>query len=173
MGMKLENSPMKTKKGSLIFWGVAALLLLFCLPFYSFTIAAVDGVSMEPSFHDGDKVIVDKLPYIKGDIHRGDIVAIYISPKENLIKRIVGIPGDTVELRDGVLYVNNSKVEESYIRKYSTDEQQVLNFSPFLVPKDFYFILGDNRLNSIDSRSVTIGPVEKSDIKGKVIYNLQ
>jgi signal peptidase I len=104
--------------------------------------------SMEPSFHEGQRLVVNKAVYIFGDPQRGDVV-IFKAPNDqhdDFIKRIIGIPGDTVEVKDGAVYVNGVKLDEPYIKSSPNYTMAKLE-----VPKDNYFVLGDNRNHSNDS----------------------
>ena len=100
----------------------------------------VNGFSMKPSLHDGQFIIVNKAAYWFSSPLRGDIVVFQTDrPNHGIIHRIVGLPGELIEIRNGKLYVNGEKLKEPYIRGYS------LSVSPRKVPHDSYFIVGDNR----------------------------
>lgn len=159
----------------LIEWGkslafalvVGAIILVFARP--SFVI----GPSMEPTFEDKTVVIVEKVSYFFNKPQRNDIVVAKTSLPLNrfinksVIKRIVGLPGDTIEVVDGAVVVNGEPIEEPYIKDGYTDG----SFSG-TVPEGQYFIMGDNRLNSNDSRKDAIGYVPLKDIKGKVYFRI-
>jgi len=145
----------------------------------------VFGASMEPNIESGEHIIVNKAAYITLDIEtfskvipfydpgegsqlhlfgkpqRGDVVVVKSPqpPPENLVKRIVAIPQDSVEIRAGSLYVNGYKITESYTKGISP------NLSRLTIPQDHYYLLGDNRDRSNDSKN--FGPVHKSQIIGK------
>lgn len=121
----------------------------------------VRGSSMEPSLHNGQYLIVSKISYLFGEPQRGDIV-VFISPnngKEDYIKRIIGLPGERVEVRDGAVWINGYRLEEPYL-KSPTPYSGVWVLGP-----DEYFVLGDNRANSSDSH--TWGPLPRRNIIGK------
>jgi signal peptidase I len=105
-------------------------------------------ISMEPSFHEGDRVVVNKTVYFFGDPERGDVV-IFEAPNgqhDDYIKRVIALPGDTVEVKDGAVYVNGVGLDEPYIMSppgYTMSELEV--------PEENYFVLGDNRNHSNDS----------------------
>ncbi|MBA7692052.1 Signal peptidase IB [subsurface metagenome] len=111
--------------------------------------------SMEPSFYEGQRLLVNKAAYIFGDPQRGD-VAIFHAPgnrQGDYIKRVIARPGDTVEVKDGAVYVNGFKLDEPYIKSppgYTLEEQKI--------PENMYFVLGDNRNNSDDSHSGWLVP---------------
>lgn len=117
---------------------------------------------MEPSFHDGEYLIVDKLTYRFTSPSRGDVVVLYNPevPSQLLIKRIVGMPGETVEIKGGELYINGDKLEE-------TPEFALIPYHDSLttVPQGEYFVIGDNRTATTGSH--IFGPVPRKDIVGK------
>src|SRR5699024_876701 len=103
---------------------------------------------------------------------RGDIVIIQ-HPEKNYVKRVIGLPHETVEMRDHVLYINGVKQEDAYVDDFET--KLTGNFGPITVPEDHYFVMGDNRAISMDSRN-GLGFIHRSDIIGKsefVIYPFQ
>ena len=127
----------------------------------------VRGHSMDPTLNDGENLIMDKFTYHFSDPERYDIVICRYPGRgdTNFVKRVVGLPGDTVELRDGYLYINGEKQEEPYIN----DEYRsgwLNEFSAYTVPEGEYFVMGDHRNNSNDSRS--IGPIGRDYIIGHV-----
>ena len=134
------------------------LVIIFaCLiKFYIGSPIKVNGTSMDPTLKDGDIMILNKAFYSKSKIKRFDIVVVKYQ-KEDIIKRVIGLPGDIVEYKNNQLYINHKKVKENY--KHGETE----DFNIY-VPKEKYLILGDNREVSLDSRR--IGPVSVSDIEG-------
>jgi len=108
----------------------------------------VDGSSMEPSLEDGQRLIVVKATYHFTDPERGDIVIIRPppAPHKMWVKRIIGLPGDTIEVKNKTVFVNGVSLEEPYIK-----ERPRYPMAPFKVPEDNYFVLGDNRNDSTDS----------------------
>jgi len=118
--------------------------------------------SMEPSFHDGQRLVVNKATYFFGEPERGDVV-VFKAPgnrQGDYIKRIIGLPDDTVEVKDRLVFVNDSPLDEPYLESppsYTLDEKKV--------PENSYFVLGDNRDNSNDSHHGWFVPRE--DIIGK------
>ena len=135
----------------------------------------VSGASMYPTLHNGDRMVLSKV----GDIHRFDVV-ILKAPDENVeyIKRVIGIPGDTVEMKSGVLYINGKKVEQPFINTEALAKQTVFMDDFTLesltgeskVPEGKYFVLGDNRGVSKDSRM--IGFIDRSAIEGKAVFTI-
>lgn len=124
----------------------------------------VDGSSMEPSLHSGEFVIVNKLSYKFSEPLRGDVIVFHFprDPEQEYIKRIIGLPGDQIEVRDGEVYVNGHQLEEDYIAAdpaYEIEKQ---------VPEDSLFVLGDNRNNSSDSHNW--GAVPLDFVVGKAVF---
>lgn len=134
----------------------------------------IQGSSMEPNFHDGEYLLTDKLSYRLGEPNRGDVIVFRAPPSftNEFIKRILGLPGDKIMVKDGDVYVNGKLVEESYIpEEFITRQGQfVQNGEEVEVPDNQYFVLGDNREHSQDSRS--IGFIDKKYITGRawVVY---
>ena len=114
----------------------------------------VEGASMENTLHNGDNLIVDKLSYRFHDPERFDIIVFPFQFQDNTyyIKRIIGLPGETVEIIDGKVYINGSDtpLKEDYLSDEARTD--VRSFGPYQVPEDCYFMLGDNRPNSADAR---------------------
>lgn len=127
------------------------VLVVFAAVNLSVDSFAIEGSSMEPSFHNGEYLMVNKLSYRFGSPDRGDVIVFHypLSPETLYVKRIIGLPGEKVEIAEGRIYIDGRLlVEPSYI---SSTYYQGNNFST-LVPKDHYFVLGDNRSHSSDSR---------------------
>jgi signal peptidase I len=146
-----------------------SVAVLFCFFLITFVAQAfrVQGTSMLPLLEDSERIIVNKFIYRFHPIQRGDVVVFWYpkDPSVSFIKRVVGIPGDTVELRRGVLFVNERRIEEDYVRPQYNDEENTARVS---VPKGYYFVLGDHRNSSNDSRSW--GEVPEKYIYGKAVF---
>lgn len=110
----------------------------------------IEGASMEPNFHDGEYLIVNKLAYRLGEYERGDVIVFKYpnDPSKDYIKRVIGLPGDTVEIRGGQLYVNNVEIEEPYLHMPNTRDEP-----PTVVDAGHLYVMGDNRPASSDTRS--------------------
>ena len=140
---------------------ILAVVIFFALQFTVGNFVVI-GASMQPSFYEGERVVASKLAYKFGEPERGDVI-VFLPPgnmEEDLIKRIIGLPGETVAVRDGVVYVDNIPLDEPYIKQPPN-----YTYSVEVVPENEYWVLGDNRNNSNDSH--TGWTVPREDIIGK------
>lgn len=150
---------------------VAVFIAFFCVYIAGMTIRMI-GVSMEPGLENGQKVLINRYAYLLTSPKEGDVVAFLPNGNENshyYVKRVVACPGDTVQIIDGRLYVNELQVDEEAYDKMATAG---IAENPIILGSDEYFVLGDNRNNSEDSRSANIGPIKGKDIIGKVWFHL-
>ena len=136
--------------------------------------SAMIGSSMEVTLSDGDDVIINKFSYYFHDPQRYDVVVFKQSGKEHSyynIKRIIGLPGETVQIKDGQVYINNERLDEPV----NVDVMEIggLAEEPIALEENEYFVLGDNRNNSEDSRFANIGNIVSQDIIGKVWVKLE
>lgn len=130
----------------------------------------VDGGSMEPTLYDGDNLIVDKISYRFRDPERFDIIVFPFKykPKTFYIKRIIGLPGETVQIDEqGNIYINGELLTEGYGREVIKPEHIGRAWEPIVLGEDEYFVLGDNRNNSSDSRTEVVGNIKREDIIGR------
>ncbi len=127
----------------------------------------VEGTSMQPHLSDQERIFVNKFVYHFSEIGRGDVVVFWYpkEPKKSFIKRVVGLPGETVEVRSGFVYINGLMLNEMYIRPENFDHN---SYGPWKVPGDSYFVMGDHRNSSNDSRHW--GAVPAENIFGKAIF---
>ncbi|MDR1990860.1 MAG: signal peptidase I [Acidobacteriaceae bacterium] len=132
---------------------------------FGFQIARVDGLSMEPTLEDRDRLIVNKLVYEIGEPHPGDIVMLYypVNPEKMFVKRVIAQEGDTVRIVNGRVYVNDIPFEDDYVAEAFRGND---DYGPKIVDQGYYFVMGDHRNNSSDSRNW--GLVPKKYIVGKV-----
>ncbi|MCI5997173.1 MAG: signal peptidase I [Peptoniphilaceae bacterium] len=145
---------------------VIALVLSFGLRTFVVSSTVVDGRSMNPTVNHGDRLLVNKLFFMKKNITRGDIIDFYVpSAKKYYLKRVIGVEGDTVEIIENRVYLNGKMLEEDYVSTNITTPHN--ENTKWVVPKDHIFVLGDNRSNSRDGRD--LGVVPRSDIVGKVV----
>lgn len=148
---------------------VIFIIAVLVVAIYVVGLQQVVGPSMSPTLSNNDIVILDKLSYRFMDIKRGDVVAFYYANTKYLIKRVIGIPGDTIEFQNNKLYINGSYYNEKYLNDNVITNDFTLNeIGYFKIPEDMYFVLGDNRGDSLDSRDTDVGLINKKDILGKV-----
>ena len=127
----------------------------------------VEGTSMQPELRDQDRLFVNKFAYNFEKISRGDVVVFYYprDTQKSYIKRVIGLPGDDIRIDDGRVFVNGQRIDESYVPKRFRD---VRSMADMVVPQDEYFVMGDHRSISSDSRD--FGPVERRLIYGKAAF---
>ncbi|MBR6316271.1 MAG: signal peptidase I, partial [Lachnospiraceae bacterium] len=133
----------------------------------------VEGESMENCLSDGDNLLVDKLTYRTHEPKRFDVVVFPYAydAKTYYIKRIIGLPGETVYIdADGAIYINEEKLEENYGNEVIFDGGLATGF--VFLGSDEYFVLGDNRNHSTDSRDPSVGPVKRDDIIGRAAFRI-
>lgn len=161
-----------------ILWFATVLVVLVTIRVYVVAPIKVQGESMMPTLIDGEKAIAYKL----GDIKRFDVVPLVATddPSLNYVKRVIGLPGDTVAYENDQLYINGEPVTEPYLDEYKTDWKNSGQTEPLTnnftlaevtdyerVPENTYFVLGDNRRVSKDSRFKEVGFIPKENIIGK------
>ena len=127
----------------------------------------VSGSSMETTLSDGDNLIVDKISYRFRDPKRYDIIVLPYAYEKNtyFIKRIIGLPGETVQVKDGYVYINGEQLDEHYGNELMDDPG--IAEEPIQLGENEYFVLGDNRNHSQDSRAVTVGVLNRKDLIGR------
>lgn len=134
----------------------------------------VQGKSMQPTLYENNYLLVSRQAYQFGDEKRGDIVVVHSDledkngRKKLIIKRIIGLPGDTISIRDGNVFLNGKKFSEDYI----LEEETQGNIKECTVPEGKFFVMGDNRRVSIDSRSPEVGCIDEDSIAGKAFLRL-
>ena len=153
-----KNKVFKIVKEAIPYIIVIILVLLFKMFFYA--PIKVNGESMMKTLHDKDIMILDIIGYKINGIKRFDIVVVD-EGDEFIIKRVIGLPGEKVTYKDNILYINDKKIIDKYASKKTDDFEEV-------VPKNQYFVMGDNRTNSMDSR--VFGAFPKSKILGKTKF---
>ncbi len=153
-------------QGIVIFLALLVMVYLFVM-----SPQEINGASMEPNFHNGEYILTNKISYRLTNPHRGDVV-IFKSPRNkeiDFIKRVIGLPGERVRLSNSAIYINGQKLNETYLSpdvyifggSYLAENQEIV------VPPGKYFVMGDNRPHSADSRE--FGPIAKEDFIGKAL----
>lgn len=163
--------------GSFILESIEAIIIALgvCIVLYLFLITPheVFGTSMSPNFEDGEYLIANKLIYNLKEPQRGDVVIFEHSATQDYIKRIIGLPGETISIKDGKVYIDDVLLPEiEYLDPaiYTTGANALHEGESYEVPNGEYFVIGDNRPKSSDSRS--FGSVDESTIKGRawIVY---
>lgn len=146
---------------------VVAIALAFIIRTFVVELYLVEGPSMRPTLHSGERLIVNKFIYRFRPPERGEVLVFRYprDPSRDFIKRVIAIPNDTIEIRDGRVYVNGALQNEPYILSRTRGDYPLAT-----VPKDCLFMMGDNRNNSEDSRFADVGFVPYDLVKGKAMY---
>ena len=161
-----EKKKKKVGIGDIIFYIIIAILLVLSLT-RTVVISHVIGQSMEPTLHNGDTCIVVK---DFDGYEQGDIVVFNSIEEKALIKRVIAVGGQTVLISDGIVYVDGKAITEDYLKEGGFTVGHDIK-SAVIVPKGCYFVLGDNRNNSLDSRSNTVGFIKETDIIGESLFS--
>ena len=179
MDMYLNSKKPKFKKffKSLILWVVEIVLVIlaaYLIIEYAVEKTTVLGVSMNTTLNEGDKIIVNKLAYLRGEPERYDVIVFSQSKSGHgyyNVKRVIGLPGETVEIVNGEVYINGIKLQE----EIPVEAMRVAGLADeaILLGENEYFVLGDNRNYSEDSRFANIGIIVKNDIIGKAWIRLE
>lgn len=169
LSLPTDRNPKKERmKRNILSLGVTviiALILAFFLRSFVFVLATVDGPSMEPTLQNNEKILVTRYSYYFQDIERGDVIVCRFDNEnypDYYVKRVIALGGETVKVQNGVVYVNDTPLEENYIK-----EPPRYDMEEVLVPAGYVFVMGDNRNNSTDSRKSYIGPIAQKLVVGK------
>ncbi|MEW9097045.1 MAG: signal peptidase I [Clostridiaceae bacterium] len=195
--MSDNNKSIKPIKREIMEWAfvlIFSVVITFIIKSNVFAMPMILESSMENTVFEGERIFEYKLNYLFKEPERGDIIILdkyeeskgiihntYTDAKETLdtmlgqgkkrylIKRVVGIPGDLIDIKEGYLYVNGEKIEENYIKEQGETHPGTFSL-PIKVPENKVFVLGDNREVSLDSRD--LGPIDFKQVKGKVLYRI-
>lgn len=148
---------------------IIVIVAVILLRQFIITPIQVVGTSMNPNLVDGELMLLNKITYKFNDIERFDIVVVDYDT-EPLIKRVIGLPGEKVEYKDNKLYINDKLVKENFKTNGKTDDYSITKEGYKTIPENMYFVVGDNRINSADSR--IIGLIDKDIIIGKANFVL-
>lgn len=148
---------------------LSAFVIAFILKTYVFQIALVNQISMEPTLYEGQILVIAKVNYLFKDPERGDIVVLKDELENKyLIKRAIGLPGEVIEIKNDKVYIDGEELDPDYTDIPTRDN----GFSKSRVPEGRYFVMGDNRLHSRDSRSDTVGFVNRDNIVGNAVVRI-
>ncbi len=171
----LDNKKQRSKRKIVLEWTIYIGFILLCafvVPRYVAQRTIVDGQSMENTLHDEENLLVEKLSYKFGNPNRYDIIVFYPYGREiedeYYVKRVIGLPGETVQIKDSVIYINGNALEDGYLKEPIEDPG--VASEEILLSDNEYFVLGDNPQESCDSRD--IGPIEGNNIEGRVIFRM-
>ncbi len=158
------------KKRSVWGWVFAiciAVIVAFLVRAFLFEIIKVDGPSMQPTLHTDERVAVEKVTRYSGLPQRGDIIIVHYpdGTDKNYVKRVIGLPGETIEVKNSMVYINGQAFEEDYV-----SPEPYGDILPAFVPENTVYVMGDNRANSMDSRLV--GPIGHDQIVGHAMATI-
>lgn len=174
----VEQAPKKKNTAKsflfdLIFYALLIFVSVYIIPNFVLQRTIVDGESMENTLSDEDHLYVEKITYRMDMLKRFDIIVFYPYGRENeeyYVKRIIGMPGEKVQIIDGNIYINDNILEENYGKEPIRDPGVAAE--PILLKEDEYFVMGDNRNISKDSRYSSVGNVDKKNIGGKAFFRI-
>lgn len=158
------------RKKELIEWVktiALAVAVAMLIRTFLFQVVVIHQTSMYPTFVEGQRAGVVKCAFWFDEPSRGDVVIINIAPHKRYIKRVIAAGGETIEVRDNVVYLNGEELEESYLVE---GIEYPFDYPETTIPEGCYFVMGDNRRDSIDSRYESIGMIEENRIIGKVAF---
>jgi signal peptidase I len=158
----LHNEIRVWARDLLIAIGLALVIIVFL-----YQPVKVEGTSMAPLLSDQERIFINKFVYRFEAIHRGDVVVFWypLDRSKSFIKRVVGLPGEMVEIRRGIVYVDGAAIAEPYVPPQYED---LSDYGPVRVPQEDYFVMGDHRISSNDSR--VFGPVASRYIYGRAVF---
>ena len=147
------------------------IVIVLLIAIYIIGLQQIVGDSMNPTLNNGDILIIDILTPRFNNIKRGDIISFYYDDSKFLVKRVIGLPGEYIEIKDNKLYIDNKEISD-YIENSITFDFKLETLGYEKIPEDMYFVLGDNRENSLDSRDKNVGLIKKEDIIAKKVIKI-
>ncbi len=143
-----------------------AIVLAILIRLFLFEVFVVEGRSMYPTLHETERLMVNKIVYHYDDPQSGDIVVFEFEPGRDFIKRVIGVAGDKIEIISGRVYINNTMLDEPYLIR----DMDNYDYGPVVVPDGYYFVMGDYRQNSMDSRDPRVGFISREHLKGRAFF---
>lgn len=169
-----RKSNVKSFFYDLLFYVILIFVTIYIIPNFVLQRTIVDGSSMENTLHNGEHLIVEKISYHFDQLDRFDVIVFYPYGRENkddyYVKRIIGLPGETVQIIGHNIYINDVLLEEDYGKEPIEDPGRAVQ--PIILGSDEYFVLGDNRNISRDSRDPEVGNVLKKNIGGRAVFRI-
>jgi len=147
------------------------IVFVLFIAIYVIGLQQIVGSSMNPTLNNNDVIILDKLTPKFVNLKRGDIISFYYDETKFLIKRVIGLPGEYIEIINNEIYINNEIIKD-YVKNFNIKDFKLEDLGYDKIPEDMYFVLGDNRENSLDSRDSRVGLIKKEDIIGKKLVRI-
>lgn len=147
------------------------IFVVLIIAIYVIGLQQIVGDSMNPTLNNNDVIIIDKLTpnFIK--LNKGDIISFYYDESKLLIKRIIGLPGEYIEIKNNEIYINNELIDD-YVYDVKMNDFKLEEIGYNKIPDNMYFVMGDNREDSLDSRDYKVGLIKKEDIIGKKLFRI-
>lgn len=143
-----------------------AIVLALIIRMFLFEVFVVEGRSMYPTLTETERLMVNKAAYHFDEPEVGDVIVFEYEPGRDFIKRVIGVEGDEVEIKNGRVYLNSTSLEEPYL----PSDIEMYDYGPKIVPQGYLFVLGDYRQNSMDSRDPRVGFVDEEYLKGRAFF---
>lgn len=167
-----QNETRRNNRDEIMSWVkmiISAFIIAFILRTFVFQMALVNQISMEPTLHEGQMLIISKINYLVGEPQRGEIIVLKDNVENKLlIKRVIGLPGENIDLRNGKVFINDKELSPDYTKAPTYPYTQ----ESWKIPQGEYFVLGDNREHSRDSRAENVGLIDRKNIVGRAVFRL-
>jgi signal peptidase I len=167
-----QKSDRKSNRDEILSWVkmiVSAFLIAMVLRTFVFQMALVNQISMNPTLYEGQMLVISKINYFIGDPQRGDIIVLKDEAENKLlIKRVIGLPGEEIQVQNGKVYIDTKELQPDY----TSFPTYAYTQDTWTLPQGEYFVMGDNREHSRDSRSEDVGLVARTNIIGKAVFRI-